>query len=78
MNIYLVKRIDYVDYEEFEAAVVIAESAEQASTWNPDVFTTELPDPSSAWSADNLKVTLIGVAPSNSSPQVVLVSGRGA
>jgi hypothetical protein len=76
MNIYLVTRTDYVDYEEFKAAVVIAASVEQASTWDPNVFTTGFPHPPNGWSADHLTVTLIGVAPSSSSPRVVLISDR--
>ena len=57
MNIYLVKRTDFVGYDEFDAVVVYAANEDEAKLINPNTYDDgHLTNP---WS-EHLVVTYIG------------------
>lgn len=54
MNLYLVTRTDYVDWDEYDSFVVACENAEKARNTKPANYGWTTPD--------QVKVTLIGMA----------------
>ncbi|KKL74499.1 hypothetical protein LCGC14_2064310 [marine sediment metagenome] len=56
MNIYLVSRTDEVDYDEYDAVVVVAHNAKEAKTIKPSDYGKEWETP------ENLQVLLVGTA----------------
>jgi diphthamide biosynthesis methyltransferase len=82
MNIYLIERTDEIFYENYIAAVVIAENEEIARNMYPgsgrQLTQKDLDDEYRAWVSDikNVKVTLIGLANFDKKPRVVLASSR--
>jgi hypothetical protein len=76
MNIYLIKRVDQQNYDEFCGAVVIAASPEAAMALNPKSATRgahwhphQMPN---EWRPERLKIIRIGSATPRSRPRVVL------
>lgn len=61
MNVYLVIRTDVVDYDEWDAIVVVAESEDAARTMGPD-FDYDSPHPSRyavGWTREPVIVRLV-------------------
>lgn len=75
MNIYLVSRTGRVDYDEYEAIVVVAKNEEQARNIMPTGETNFI-RLSYSWvrTPDDLDVELIGKAKSGYKPGVILAS----
>lgn len=68
MNLYKVERTDSIDYDEYDSAVIAAESEDEARSTPPAKYST--------WSApiESLQITLIGVAKEGTFPGVIVSS----
>jgi len=71
-KIYLVERTDGVDYDEYDAIVVVCASAKTAREIHPHTDNGKMCEPkySCSWTRDtkSLKVTCIGVASKHTAP----------
>jgi|TARA_R110000824_G_scaffold4045_1_gene19233 hypothetical protein len=57
--LYLIERVDYCSFDEYDAAVVVADSEKHAKCISPDINETSY----STWVAPcDVKVTLLGTA----------------
>jgi len=70
MNIYLLKRTDKWSYDDYDAAVVIADNEDAARNFDVGGY----PGACDWTTPDKIKVTLIGVAIPFSKPGIVLGS----
>ena len=86
MNIYRVVRKDYVDYDQYNGFVCVAESEEQAIHMNPncDIFCYgislyyDFEKPDSMWvsNVSDLEVECIGTTSLFDKPQIILTDFR--
>ena len=77
MNLYLIYRNEAIDYDEYDSAIVAAESPEDAITIHPDGREASVPradDRNWAYNINNIKVTLIGQATPETKRGVILAS----
>lgn len=71
MELYLLSRIDEVDYDEYDSAVVAAESEEESK----NIEVGHIGQYHSSWTTpDNIKVELIGTAREGTKAGVILTS----
>lgn len=83
MNLYLLKQSGHVCYDEYEGAVVAAETEDDARKIHPDGSRNDRnPADRVGWcmdweSPDAVSVTLIGVAATDTREGVILASYRG-
>lgn len=77
MNLYLISRNEAIGYDEYDSAIVAAESPEDAITIHPDRQKASVPqagDHSWAYNVKNIEVTLIGQATPKTKRGVILAS----
>ena len=86
MNIYLLERQDSIGYDQFDGAVVLAESEQRARMIHPMDDESLRPlgswwdgarDTSDMWidaDSPDLRVTYIGISPNEHRPKVILAS----
>ena len=70
MNIYILSRSDKIDYDEYDAFVVVAESSEQAMEYTRSVHPKKSYDD---WS-DDVEALLIGTTDKYDEPLILLGS----
>ena len=72
MKLWLINRTDHVDYDEWDAAVVAAETEQQASDTHPNGVPTHW----GGWPDDTslIEVTLIGTAKRGTKAGVICAS----
>lgn len=73
MNIYLIERKGTIDYDEYDSAVVCAESEKDARNTHPSGDNKYFSD--STWdSPENIKVKLLGLASEDINEGVIVAS----
>lgn len=78
LNLYLLERKDYVDWDQFKASIVCAQNTEDAKSIHPNggEFSKEIKDDPSAWvtKTSDIIVTFIGKPTENQTRGVILSS----
>ncbi len=76
MNIYLIRQPRHrVDYDTYDAAIVVAESEEAARLMHPDGYASDGSWDDHSWcSPDQVTVEFIAVHPTATIPSVLLAS----